>query len=302
MQQGKRTKNNILRVFLLKKYIVTVKKKVVKRSTYIRDVYNGLSLNPTTMNFKKIAVFFLLGSCISLYGQERQLVWEENFDGSQLEQESWNSITGNGCPELCGWGNNELQFYSIENTKVANGFLNISAKKEGDTYTSGRINTKGKKEFQYGKIEVRAKLATGKGLWPAFWMLGSNRNEVGWPLCGEIDIVEYVGKEPETIFTTLHTADSHGVSKNTRKDVVEGIEEGFHIYSIDWTKEKIDFYIDNTLFYSFQPKNKNVEVWPFDQPFYIIINLAIGGNFGGMDVDENVFPQEFVLDYVRVYQ
>ncbi len=254
------------------------------------------------MNFKKIAVFFLLGSCISLYGQERQLVWEENFDGSQLEQESWNSITGNGCPELCGWGNNELQFYSIENTKVANGFLNISAKKEGDTYTSGRINTKGKKEFQYGKIEVRAKLATGKGLWPAFWMLGSNRNEVGWPLCGEIDIVEYVGKEPETIFTTLHTADSHGVSKNTRKDVVEGIEEGFHIYSIDWTKEKIDFYIDNTLFYSFQPKNKNVEVWPFDQPFYIIINLAIGGNFGGMDVDENVFPQEFVLDYVRVYQ
>jgi len=145
-------------------------------------------------------------------------------------------------------------------------------------------------------------LATGKGLWPAFWMLGSNINEVGWPMSGEIDILEYVGREPEMIFTTLHTKDSHGISKNTRKDKVEGIEDGFHTYSIDWTQDKIDFYIDDLLFYSFVPENKSVEVWPFDQPFYVILNLAIGGNFGGSEVDDSALPQEFVIDYVKVYE
>ena len=105
-------------------------------------------------------------------------------------------------------------------------------------------------------------------------MLGSNIDQVGWPLCGEIDILEYVGREPESIFTTLHTADSHGNSKNTRKDKIPGIEEGFHVYSIDWTRDKIDFYIDGKLFYTFQPENRSLEVWPFDQPFYILLNLA----------------------------
>lgn len=254
------------------------------------------------MNLKIIVLFFLMGITVSFYGQERQLVWEENFDQNQLSTENWNIITGDGCPELCGWGNNERQVYSDKNHKVENGFLIISARKEGDQYTSARIDTKGKQEFQYGKIEIRAQLPLGKGLWPAFWMLGSNIDSVGWPLAGEIDILEYVGKEPETIFTTLHTADSHGVSKNTRKDLIKGIEEGFHSYAIDWNKDKIDFYIDNALFYSFKPKNKSVEVWPFDQPFYIIINLAIGGNFGGPDVDNDIFPKDFIIDYIKVYQ
>lgn len=254
------------------------------------------------MNFKKIVLFFLMMIYISFYGQERQLVWEENFDGYQLEKDNWNIVTGNGCPQLCGWGNNERQVYSGQNHKIENGFLIISAKKDGDRYTSTRINTKGKKEFQYGKIEIRAQLPLGRGLWPAFWMLGSNIDKVGWPRSGEIDILEYVGKEPETIFTTLHTDDSHGVSKNTRKDLVEGIEEGFHTYWIDWNKDKIDFFIDDNLFYSFQPKNKNEKVWPFDQPFYIIVNLAIGGNFGGPEVDDDIFPEDFIVDYIKVYQ
>ena len=142
----------------------------------------------------------------------------------------------------------------------------------------------------------------GKGLWPAFWMLGSNIDEVGWPLCGEIDILEYVGREPETIFTTLHTSDSHGNSKNTKKDKIPGIEEGFHIYGIDWSKDKIDFYVDNKLFYTFQPENKTVEVWPFDQPFYFLVNMAVGGHFGLQEIDDTVFPQEFIIDYIRVYQ
>ncbi len=254
------------------------------------------------MYFKKIALLFLIGICTSINGQEKKIVWEENFDGNQLNKESWNIVTGNGCPELCGWGNNEKQIYSDENVKVANGFLIIKAKREGDRYTSARINSKDKKEFQYGRIEVRAKLATGKGLWPAFWMLGSNINEVGWPLCGEIDILEYVGKEPERIFTTLHTADSYGASKNTRKDVVKGVEEGFHTFAIDWSKDRIEFLIDGALFYTFSPEDKDEKVWPFDQPFYVILNLAIGGNFGGPEVDDSIFPQEFIIDYVRVYQ
>lgn len=239
---------------------------------------------------------------LSLYSQKRKLIWEDNFDGNVLQEENWNIETGDGCPELCGWGNNEKQIYSKENFKVVNGFLTITAKKESENYSSAKINTKGKKEFQYGRIEVKAKLATGKGLWPAFWMLGSNVNEVGWPLCGEIDILEYVGREPESIFTTLHTKNSHGNSKNTRKDKIQGIEDGFHIYAIDWTSDKIDFYIDDSLFYSFVPENKTVEVWPFDQPFYLILNVAVGGNFGGAEIDDSVFPQDFVIDYVRVYQ
>lgn len=240
----------------------------------------------------------LLSSCQS----ERQLVWEENFDGNGLQDENWNIITGDGCPNLCGWGNNERQIYSADNHKVANGLLSISAKKEGEMYTSARISTKGKKEFQYGKIEIRAKLPLGKGLWPAFWMLGSNIDSVGWPKSGEIDILEYVGKEPEYIFTSLHTPDSHGMTINTKKAIVKGIEEGFHTYAIDWTKDSIQFLVDDQLFYTFAPETKNEKTWPFDQPFYLILNLAIGGNFGGPEVDDSIFPQEFVIDYVRVYQ
>lgn len=233
---------------------------------------------------------------------KRQLVWEENFDGDSLNEANWNFDEGDGCPNLCGWGNNERQIYTQKNHTVDDGMLTITAKLENRKYTSTRITTKGKKEFQYGKMEVRAKLPIGKGLWPAFWMLGSNMDEVGWPLCGEIDILEYVGREPETIFTTLHTADSHGNSKNTKKDKIPGIEEGFHIYGIDWSKDKIDFYIDDKLFYTFQPENKTVEVWPFDQPFYFLVNMAVGGHFGGQEIDDSVFPQEFVIDYIRVYQ
>jgi len=254
------------------------------------------------MRLFHIIQLFILLTGFTLYAQERKVVWEENFNGDKLEMQSWNFETGDGCPFLCGWGNNERQTYTKENHMVKNGLLYISAKKEGQKYTSSRITTKGKKEFQYGKIEVRAKLPKGKGLWPAFWMLGSNIDSVGWPLCGEIDILEYVGKEPGTIFTTLHTADSHGTSVNTRKDKVKGIEEGFHTYAIDWSKDKMDFFIDSNLFYSFQPRNKSVEVWPYDQPFYLILNMAVGGNFGGPEVDDLIFPQEFVIDYIRVYQ
>jgi len=155
---------------------------------------------------------------------------------------------------------------------------------------------------KYGRVEARAKLPVGHGIWPAIWMLGSNITEVGWPLCGEIDILEYVGREPDMVFNSLHTKDSHGNTVNTKKTKIETIEEGFHTYTADWTPEKIDFYVDGNLMYTFAPEHKTEEIWPFNQPFYLILNMAVGGNFGGPEVDDSIFPQEFVIDYIRVYK
>lgn len=251
---------------------------------------------------KNLLLYCFFIFTVGAFSQDSKLIWEENFDGTELNENYWNFELGDGCPNLCGWGNNEVQIYTKENHQVKDGFLTITAKLENGVYSSTRITTKSKKEFKYGRIEARAKLPLGKGLWPAFWMLGSNISEVGWPTCGEIDILEYVGREPESIFTSVHTADSHGMTKNTRKDIVPGIEEGFHTYAIDWNEDRIEFLIDDELFYTFTPENKSVEVWPFNQPFFIIVNLAIGGNFGGPDVDDSIFPQEFILDYIKVYE
>lgn len=251
---------------------------------------------------KKITVILLLSSLAGIAQVKKgKLVWEENFNGKSLDEKVWNFELGDGCPNLCGWGNNERQIYTKENHRLENGKLIITAKKDGDKYTSTRITSAGKKEFKYGYIEARAKLPVGHGIWPAFWMLGSNIKQVGWPKAGEIDILEYVGKEPDMVFTSLHTQASHGETINTKKTKFEDIEEGFHTYAINWTKEKIEFYVDDNLVYTFAPEDKTVDTWPFDQPFYFIVNVAIGGNFGGPGVDDNIFPQEFVVDYIKVY-
>ena len=250
---------------------------------------------------KKIILTLLVINFSFAQQSKRKLVWEENFKGSTLNEKSWNFELGNGCPN-CGWGNNERQLYTKQNHTIAKNQLTLTAKKEGDKYTSTRITTKGKKEFQYGRFEARAKLPVGQGVWPAFWMLGSNISEVGWPKCGEIDILEYVGKEPNMVFTSLHTQDSHGNTINTKKTRFDTIEEGFHVYAMEWTKDKIDFFVDDTLVYTFQPENKTEAIWPYNQPFYIIVNMAIGGNFGGPEVDDTVLPQNFIIDYIKVYQ
>ena len=252
---------------------------------------------------KKILVLvaIVLG-LYSLQAQDRKLVWADEFDGNKLNQDHWSLIIGDGCPQLCGWGNDELQVYTDQNHRIENGMLYIKAEREGEHYTSTRINTKGKKAFQYGRFEVRAKLSVGKGVWPAFWLLGTNIDQVGWPLCGEIDVLEYVGRSPQEIFTSLHTKAGHGDYASTKTTRIENIEEGFHTYTADWTKDQITFYVDGQKVYTFAPKDKSQEVWPFNQPFYLLVNLAVGGNFGGKEVDHTVFPQEFVIDYIRVYQ
>ena len=228
------------------------------------------------------------------------MLFFEDFSGTSLNTSIWNYELGDGCPNLCGWGNNERQIYTKENVQVKDGSLIITATKDSTSYFSGRITTKNKFEFQYGTIEAKMKLPEGSGLWPAFWMLGSNISEVGWPKSGEIDIMEYVGKKPHEIHTTLHTQDSYGQSKNTKISTIETIEEGFHTYKAKWTEESITFYVDDNEVYVFNPEVKDENTWPFNQPFYILVNMAIGGNFGGPEVDDNIFPKEFEIDYIKV--
>lgn len=248
-----------------------------------------------------IAIAVLVAMSASAQVKKGKLVWEENFNGKKLDEKVWNFETGDGCPNVCGWGNNERQIYTKDNHRLENGHLVITAKKEGDTYTSTRITTAGKKEFKYGYIEARAKIPTGQGIWPAFWMLGSNISKVSWPLAGEIDIIEYVGKDPGMVYNTLHFKDRHGGNALGHKTAFPTIEEGWHTYAVDWTAEKIDFLVDDKVLFSYSQENKTQENWPFDQPFFILLNMAIGGNFGGPDVDDSIFPQEYLIDYVRVY-
>lgn len=246
-----------------------------------------------------IASLIVLSSC-----QEKntsELILNENFEGDSLDKSVWNVVTGDGCPDLCGWGNNERQVYSKDHVDIKDNQLIITADLQDSTYYSGRINTKSKFSFKYGSLEVKAKLPEGQGLWPAIWMLGNNIDEVGWPASGEIDVMEYVGKNPGEIHTSLHTPDSYGNTVNTKITSKENIEDDFHIYKAEWNKDSIQFYIDGEKVYTFAPENKTDEVWPFDQKFYLLLNMAIGGNFGGPEVDDSIFPQKFIIDYVKVY-
>jgi len=236
-----------------------------------------------------------------------KLTWSDEFNNNGLPDSSkWNYETGGN-----GWGNNELEYYTdhnIENARVENGFLNITAKKQKtgkNLYTSARLTTKNKANFQYGKIEVRAKLPAGRGTWPAVWMLGNNINEVGWPACGEIDIMEHVGYEKDSIHGTVHT-EAYNHVKGTQRGKAVFISnpyDSFHNFSIEWTPEKIDFLMDGQQYFQFVNEHLTTKEWPFSQPFYLIMNLAIGGGWGGkMGVDETIFPATMQVDYVRVFQ
>jgi hypothetical protein len=227
------------------------------------------------------------------------LVWADEFTENSLAK--WNFDTGSG-----GWGNQELQYYTdrADNAFVAGGFLNIKAKKEafgGAEYTSARLKTQGKFDFTYGKIEMRAKLPEGKGTWPAFWTLGSNFPAVGWPTCGEIDIMEHVGNDQNTIHNTLHTLSSSGNSINTFKKKIEGVSSQFHVYAAIWSENQISFYIDGDRIYTYKPVIKNANTWPYVQDQFIILNCAMGGTFGGA-IDPTFKESVYQIDYVRVYK
>ena len=231
---------------------------------------------------------------------QEKIIFEEDFNSDTLNMEIWNYEEGDGCPNLCGWGNNEKQIYNRDYVALEDGKLVITAEKKDDTYYSGKINSKDNVEFTYGVIEVKAKLATGKGLWPAIWMLGADISEVGWPASGEIDILEYIGREPGIVFTSLHTPASHGNTINTKKTKIADIEEGYHTYKAVWTPDHIEFFVDGDQLYRFTPENYNEEEYPFKKDFYFLINMAVGGNLGGAEIDESALPDKFYVDHIKV--
>ena len=228
---------------------------------------------------------------------------QEEFD-VDLNDSIWGYEEGTGTD---GWGNNELQHYTkrADNVVIEDGMLKITAIKEsyeGAEYTSARVLTKGKFEQQYGRVEARIKLPSGKGLWPAFWMLGSNYDVVGWPQCGEIDIMENKGSEPTIVAGSLHVPGYSGGNPVTKQFQLTDnrFDSDFHIFGIEWTKDYVNHYVDGVL-YNHITRDDVPGEWVFDQPFYIILNLAVGGNFDGAPTDATVFPNHMLVDYIRVY-
>lgn len=237
------------------------------------------------------------------------LVWSDEFDYEGLPDESkWDYDVGGH-----GWGNNELQYYTGgDNVYVKDGNLVIEARKEeyeGRSYTSARLISKGKGDWLYGKIEVRAKLPSGIGTWPAIWMLPTDWEYGGWPASGEIDIMEHVGYDQDNVLASVHTQ-SYYFKKNTQKSAskrIDGACEDFHIYSVEWLPDKILAFIDGELYLTFDPntykESPTYKEWPFDKRFHLLMNIAIGGSWGGVHgVDDNIFPVSMTVDYVRVYQ
>jgi len=246
-----------------------------------------------------LSASLIMGSLLSATAQEK-VIFQDDFEGDSLDMAVWNYEEGDGCPNLCGWGNNEEQIYDRKYVEVKDGNLVITAVKKDDQYYSGKINSKGNVEFTYGVIEVKAKVATGKGLWPAIWMLGADISEVGWPASGEIDILEYIGREPGMVFTSLHTTASHGNTINTKKTKIKDIEEGFHTYKAVWTEKYIEFFVDGQQLYKFTPKQYDAAHYPFKKDFYFLINMAVGGNLGGAEINDAALPDKFYVDYIKV--
>lgn len=248
---------------------------------------------------KTIVLLFILFS-INGFSQSKKgysLVWEDNFNGTSLDTTNWSHETA-----AAGWVNNELQRYTTKNVEFSDGKLLIIAKKENKEYTSARLITKGKRIFTYGLFEIKAKLPQGVGTWPALWMLGQNIDEVGWPACGELDIMEHVGKRPNFIHSTVHTLSGYGGTPYTGILEIKNPFTKFHIYGMEWTKEFIAFYVDGKLVNRYQPEVKNPETWPFNKPCYLIFNIAIGGDWGGPIIDAQLFPSVMAVDWVKVYQ
>jgi len=237
------------------------------------------------------------------------LVWSDEFEGTELNHSKWSVVYGGG-----GFGNNEKQFYRGENAKVADGVLSMEAKCEqyhGENYTASKLHTRHKGDWGPGhRVEVRARLPKGKGVWPAIWMLPSAR-KYSWPKCGEIDIMEAVGCTQHTVYGTIHT-EAYNHMHHTEKSRTMDIDvTEWHTYSIDWTEAGLTWFVDGKSYHRFAPSAKDVEKWPFDQEFYLILNVAVGGSWGGMCVhgapscstdDEFGHSQVMQVDFARVYE
>ena len=279
------------------------------------------------MNLTKL-IFLLTFTVIisAASAAEWEMVFSDEFDYTGLpDPNKWDYEVG-------FIRNNESQYYTKarkENARVEDGNLIIEARKEKFSnaaynpdsqsrgqgngrraqeladYTSASLITLGKESWCYGRIEVRAKLPTGVGTWPAIWMLGTNMREVGWPTCGEIDIMENVGFDPNRIHANIHTRDYNHVQGTNKGNNIEVDKpyEKFHVYAIEWFEDHIDFFVDDNKYFTFKNEGTGNAVWPYDKEHYLILNLAIGGSWGGQKgIDDSIFPQKYYIDYVRVYK
>lgn len=236
-------------------------------------------------------------------------VWKDEFNYIGLPDSSrWNFDTEGNAWD---WGNKESQFYTKNDTSnayVDGEFLIITARRKRvgkKKYTSSRLTSQYKGDWKYGKLEIRAKVPQGDGTWPAIWMLPSNDTYGDWPNSGEIDIMEYVGSDTSHVFGTIHTKSFNHVigTERSAAKYIENVAEDFHIYGIEWEEEEIRFYVDEKLYFTYKKEGETPDEWPFDQKFHILLNLAIGGEMGGTEgIDDSLFPHEFVIDYVRVFQ
>jgi beta-glucanase (GH16 family) len=240
-----------------------------------------------------------------------QLVWSDDFNGAagvSPDAAKWKFDIGVG-PNNDGWGNAELQYYTDRTSNVSmdgNGSLAITARREsysGSAFTSARIKTIGLFDQKYGRFEARIKSPWGPGIWPAFWLLGSNIETTPWPQCGEIDIMEIRGQKPDMMNGTLHGPGYSGGSSITKTYALENsrFDVDFHLFAVEWGEGYIDFFVDNTLYQRLTPANVKGE-WVFDHPFFIILNVAVGGNYLGFPTSQTPFPQSMLIDYVKVYR
>ncbi|MFB9090403.1 glycoside hydrolase family 16 protein [Flavobacterium paronense] len=275
-----------------------------------QNIYTKSYLQAVTKCLLITALLIVASSCSNDEKQKvtkfNKLVMQDEFDTDGAPNSaiwSYNIGTGNN-----GWGNNELEYYtdSSDNVKVADGMLQITARKQafmGSEYTSARLLSKGLFEQKYGRFEARIKMPSGQGIWPAFWLLGANSDTVTWPLCGEIDIMEYKGQEPTITHGTVHGPGYSGGSAITKSyDLInDRFDTDFHIFGIEWGKNYINFYVDDVLYNQITPDKVTGE-WVYDHTFYMILNLAVGGSYVGPPNSATTFPQTMYVDYVRVYQ
>jgi beta-glucanase (GH16 family) len=237
-----------------------------------------------------------------------ELVWSDEFNtDKRINKNDWKIVRGNGCPQLCGFGNDERQTYTSKkrNLRIEDGKLVIEAHRR-KAYTSAKVTTQKMPGWQYGKIEVRAKLPTGLGTWPAIWMLPDENGYGSWPKSGEIDIMEHVGFREGFVHGTVHTKAYNHKINTQRGHEIQMLDATsiFHVYAIEWSANSIRWFVDSKQYYQFNKLDGDgFAEWPFDQPFHLILNLAVGGSWGGKHgVDRNAFPARFEIDWVRVWQ
>jgi beta-glucanase (GH16 family) len=270
--------------------------------TLDRTTYSGTILDDDTK-----VVFSNAGPTSPENYPGMTLFWADEFNGTAVNVANWNYETGDGCPGVCGWGNNELEWYTGgDNVSVQSGALVIEARQEtrsGKNYTSSRMTTKNKKPIKFGRIDIRAKLPIGKGIWPALWMMPQEDKYGTWPKSGEIDIMEYLGHEPNKMYSTVHYGPGPG-STNISRSVVgtAPFSDAFHVYSFIWEVDRMRFFVDDVQISEVKKADLGGNIYPFNESFFLIFNMAVGGNWPGSPDASTYFPQWLIVDYVRVFQ